>query len=109
MFMMCVTSQRCIVISILLIWSNTTVIQDTNKIQQYFSSEQQPTLWHIILAIEDLQTAWEDKRDDPHFEVYADTVQDGLNKLTKYYLAFDQTPAVLLTLSKISISSITIN
>ena len=61
------------------------------------------------MAIEDLQTAWEDKRDDPCFEVYADALQDGLDKLTKYYSAFDQAPAVLLALSKISISSITIN
>ncbi|KAF8259362.1 hypothetical protein EI94DRAFT_1813447 [Lactarius quietus] len=32
--------------------------QDSNCIQQYFSSEKQPTLWHALPALEELQSAW---------------------------------------------------
>ncbi|KAI0260130.1 hypothetical protein BGY98DRAFT_1104760 [Russula aff. rugulosa BPL654] len=37
-------------------------INDSNDIQQLFSSEQQPTMWRALPALEELQTAWEDKR-----------------------------------------------
>jgi hypothetical protein len=36
-----------------------TLVSCANDIQQIFSHDQQPTLWHAIPAFEELQTAWE--------------------------------------------------
>ncbi|KAG1734796.1 hypothetical protein EDB19DRAFT_1910923 [Suillus lakei] len=51
------------------------IILDANDTQQYFSSKRQPTLWHTIPAMEELQMAWEsktvsDKRDYAEADVY---------------------------------------
>ena len=50
--------------------------------------------------IEELQTRWETKRDDPRFESYANALQDGLDKILKYYTSFDNKPAFVLSLRK---------
>ncbi|KAG0696745.1 hypothetical protein DFH29DRAFT_1004341 [Suillus ampliporus] len=76
------------------------IIADANNIQQYFSSETQPTLWHTIPAIEELQTAWEMKHDLPKYEIYKDAIQAGLDKIGKYYWKFDDKPVYVLVLSK---------
>lgn len=68
--------------------------------QHCFSSEQLPTLWRALPAIEELQTAWEAKRDDPHFAIYYDAINDGLAKLQKYYSRFDEKPAYVLALGE---------
>lgn len=72
--------------------------QHTNKVQHYFSSEQYPTLWCALPAIEELQTAWESKHDTPRFYIYKDVINDGLEKLKKYYSHFDKKPSYILTL-----------
>jgi hypothetical protein len=51
-------------------------------------------------VIKDLQTAWEVKRNDERYILYWDAIQDGLNKLKKYYSHFDQKPAFILALGK---------
>ena len=33
---------------------NIQIPQDSNRIQQYFSSEKEPTLWHALPALEEL-------------------------------------------------------
>jgi hypothetical protein len=76
----------------------TSILEDSNRIQQYFSSERQPTLWRALPAIEELQTAWELKRDDPHYALYKDAINNGLAKLNKYYSRFDEKPAYVLAL-----------
>ncbi|KAG1736230.1 hypothetical protein EDB19DRAFT_1910373 [Suillus lakei] len=65
------------------------IIADANNIQQYFSSETQPTLWHAILAIKELQTAWEMKCDLPKL---------ASTKSGKYYQKFDDKPVYVLVL-----------
>jgi hypothetical protein len=74
--------------------------QDANSILHYFSSEKHPTLWHAIPAIERLQSAWEAKRDHPRYELYSDALTDGLEKIQKYYLRFDQKPAYIISLGR---------
>ncbi|KAG0692014.1 hypothetical protein DFH29DRAFT_789975, partial [Suillus ampliporus] len=74
------------------------IIVDTNNIQQYFSSEKQPTLWCAIPAIEELQTTWGMKHDLPKYEMYKGAIQKGLNKLGKYYKKFDDKPVHVLAL-----------
>jgi hypothetical protein len=74
--------------------------KDSNNIQQYFSSERLPTLWRALPAIEQLQTAWEHKRDSPQFAPYYQAITDGLAKLQKYYSRFDQKPAYILALGE---------
>jgi hypothetical protein len=76
--------------------------QDSNKIQQYFSAEKRPTLWRALPAIEELQTAWEAKRDDERFSAYRMAINDGLAKLNKYYSRFDEKPAYILALGMFS-------
>ena len=73
-------------------------MQDSNDIQQYFSSEQLPTLWRTLPIIEELQTTCEAKRDSDKFALYKDAIDDGLSKLQKYYSRMDSKPAIILAL-----------
>ncbi|KAH9072763.1 hypothetical protein EDB83DRAFT_2219895, partial [Lactarius deliciosus] len=75
------------------------ILKDSRALQHCFSSEQLLTLWRALPAIEEPQTAWEAKRDDPHFAIYFDVISDGLIKLQKYYSCFDKKPAYVLTLA----------
>jgi hypothetical protein len=77
-----------------------TCQQDSNRIQQYFSAEKEPTLWRALPTIEELQTAWESKRDKPAFFKYREAINDGLDKINKYYSRFDEKPAFILALGE---------
>ena len=88
-----VSNQLCIFSTIL-----TSLVKDANAILHYFSSEQHPSLWRVIPTIERLQTSWETKLDDPHYELYKDALIDGLEKIKKYYLRLDEKPAYILAL-----------
>ena len=59
----------------------------------------------MLPLIEDLQTHWEKKRDGSDgfecFAVYHAAIQDGLDKLKRYYNKFDKKPAYILTLGKL--------
>ena len=72
--------------------------QDSNDIQELFSSEQQPTLWCALSALEELQTTWEDKWNLEHFLLYKDAINTGLAKLEKYYSWIDTKPVFILAL-----------
>jgi hypothetical protein len=74
--------------------------QDSNQIQQYFSTEKQPTLWRALPAIEELQTAWEAKCHKRSFAKYHDAIDDGLMKIKKYYSHFNEKPAFIIALSE---------
>ena len=78
--------------------------KDSNNIQQYFSSERLPTLWCALPAIEELQTAWENKHDSIRFSIYRDAINDGLEKLKKYYSRFDQKPSYVLALGALPLN-----
>ena len=75
-------------------------IQDSNRIQQYFSSEKEPTLWRALPALEELQTAWEKRRDDCKYTLYEGALSAGLAKLKKYYFRLDEKPSFVLALGK---------
>jgi hypothetical protein len=75
-------------------------VQDSNQIQQYFSSEKEPTLWRALPALEELQTAWEKKRDNPKYALYKDALSKGLDKIGKYYSLLDDKPSFVLALSR---------
>lgn len=75
-----------------------TYLQDSKDIQHYFSSERLPTLWRALPALEELQTAWEAKRDSDKFFLYKDAINDGLEKLQKYYSRIDSKPTFVLAL-----------
>jgi hypothetical protein len=74
------------------------VISDANDMQQIFSSEQHPTLWRAIPALEHLQTTWEKKQDMPQYVLYLGVIQKGLDKIGKYYRKFDDKPVYVLAL-----------
>ncbi|KAG2354330.1 hypothetical protein BDR07DRAFT_1192107, partial [Suillus spraguei] len=74
------------------------IISDANEIQQYCSSESQPTLWHAIPAFKELKMAWEQKRSMPKYELYQVAVQKGLDKVNKYYQMMDKKPMYVLAL-----------
>jgi hypothetical protein len=57
-------------------------------------------LWRVLPAIEELQTAWEAKLDSLEFFDYHPAINDGLDKLKKYYSRFDKKPSYILALSK---------
>ena len=48
----------------------TPTIQDSNRIQQMFSAEKRPTLWRALPAIEEPQTTWEAKCNNPRYVTY---------------------------------------
>jgi len=75
-------------------------VYDSNLIQQYFSADTHPTLWRVLPALEDLQTAWEKKRDAPKYSLYKDALTNGLGKLGKYYSRLDEKPSFILALGK---------
>jgi hypothetical protein len=50
--------------------------------------------------MEELQTAWEEKRDKPQYAIYQTAINDGLAKLNKYYSRFDEKPSYILGLGK---------
>jgi hypothetical protein len=72
--------------------------KDSNRIQQYFSAEKRPTLWRVLPAVEELQTAWEKKRDNSRYAQYRDALEDGLAKINKYYSRFDEKPSYIIAL-----------
>lgn len=78
------------------------VISDANDMQQIFSSEQHPTLWRAIPALEELQSAWEKKRDMPKYALYNGAIEKGLDKVGKYYRKFDDKPVYILALGMCS-------
>lgn len=79
--------------------------QNSNDIQQLFSYEQQLTLWCTLPALEELQTAWEDKKKLKHFALYKDAINARLSKLQKYYLQINTKPVFVLALSAFLYSS----
>ncbi len=81
-----------------------TLVQDSNRIQQASSAEKRPTLWRALPLIEELQTAWERKRDNPRFARYRSAINDGLAKLNKYYSRFDEKPAYIIALGNVLLS-----
>ncbi|KAF8869823.1 hypothetical protein BD779DRAFT_1456446 [Infundibulicybe gibba] len=72
------------------------ILRNSNDVLHYFSSDKRPSLWRALPAIEDLQTAWEDKLSDPTYSIYHPAIADGLEKLKKYYSKFDEKPAFIL-------------
>ncbi|KAF8814037.1 hypothetical protein BYT27DRAFT_7026335, partial [Phlegmacium glaucopus] len=74
------------------------VIDACDILGQCFSLEKQPTLWRALPALEELQMAWEKKRDSPRFALYKDALTHGLKKLKKYYSRLDKKPSFVLAL-----------
>ncbi|KAG9307886.1 hypothetical protein JVU11DRAFT_13044, partial [Chiua virens] len=74
------------------------IVADANKIQQCFSDEQCSTLWQAIPVLEELQTAWEKKQKSGKFLLFHTAIQDGLNKINKYYNRLDDKPVYVLAL-----------
>jgi hypothetical protein len=74
------------------------MFEDANQIQQYFSSDKKPTLWHVLPAFERLQTAWETKASNSRYMLYQVALANSLKKLKKYYTRFDEKPAYILAL-----------
>ncbi|KAH9058016.1 hypothetical protein EDB83DRAFT_2520902 [Lactarius deliciosus] len=55
--------------------------------------------WTRVLTVKSiLQTAWEEKCDNPQYVVYKSTINDGLAKLNKYYSWFNEKPSYVLSL-----------
>ena len=76
------------------------IISDANYVQQCFSAEQHPTLWHVVPVLEELQTSWEGKRADPRYEPYHLAIDCGLAKIGKYYNQLDDKPVCILALGR---------
>ncbi|KAF8074785.1 hypothetical protein FPV67DRAFT_1390698, partial [Lyophyllum atratum] len=74
------------------------ILADSNSVQQYFSSEKQPTLWRALPAVEELLTKWEGKMKSPGYALYRDAISAGREKLLKYYNKFDAKPVYILAL-----------
>jgi hypothetical protein len=51
-------------------------------------------------VIEELQMAWEAKRNNPKYDLYHAAIDDRLEKLKKYYSHFDQKSSFVLALGE---------
>ena len=76
------------------------IIADANAIQHLFSHESQPALWRAIPVFEELQTAWEEKRDSLKYAPYKAALTRALDKIKKYYSKFDEKAVYVLALGK---------
>ena len=56
----------------------------------------------MIPVLEELQTAWEAKQQDPKYALYCTALQGGLDKIRKYYNRLDQKPVYILALGMLS-------
>ncbi|KAF8549120.1 hypothetical protein OG21DRAFT_1421870, partial [Imleria badia] len=74
------------------------IVDANNIIQEYFLSDNHPTLWQGIPALEELQTVWESKKEVPWYVQYNDAIKCGLQKISKYYSKFNQKPVYVLSL-----------
>lgn len=50
--------------------------------------------------LEELQTVWEKKSENPKYVLYKNALADGLAKLGKYYSRLDDKPSFILALGK---------
>ena len=73
------------------VWFN---VQDSNQIQQYFSSEKE------LACSSHFQTAWEKEHNNPKYTLYKDALSKGLEKIRKYYSWLDDKPSFMLALGK---------
>jgi hypothetical protein len=76
------------------------LVQDTNKVLHRFLTVKYSNIYCAITAFKALQTAWESKLASNRYSVYHNALQDGLEKLHKYYNKFDQKPSFLLALGE---------
>ncbi|KAG6872994.1 hypothetical protein C0995_004370 [Termitomyces sp. Mi166 len=74
------------------------ILSDSKKCLHYFSSEEHPTLYKVIPAIEALLTAWENKLEHSHYKLYSMGLCDGCTKLSRYYNYIDDKPTMVLAL-----------
>ncbi|KAG9022779.1 hypothetical protein FRB95_014195 [Tulasnella sp. JGI-2019a] len=72
------------------------ILENANSLQQVFSTTAVPTISQAFPAFEHLQTKWEEKLVDLHYEPYHDRLHTGLDKLGKYYQKMDMSSAFLL-------------
>ena len=52
--------------------------------------------------IQQTQTAWKMKLDNPKYALYKNALADGLGKIGKYYSHLDEKPSTILALGKSS-------
>ena len=50
--------------------------------------------------METLNLRWEEKSEDPQFELYHPALEKGLKKLQKYYMKLDNSRSYILSLRK---------
>ncbi|KAH9028420.1 hypothetical protein EDB83DRAFT_2230091, partial [Lactarius deliciosus] len=74
------------------------ILADSNRILHAFSADKYPGLYRALPVLEDLQSAWEAKLEEPRFKIYHKAIRDGLAKLKKYYCRFDEKPTYILAL-----------
>ncbi|KAG5649809.1 hypothetical protein H0H81_001913 [Sphagnurus paluster] len=76
------------------------ILEDSRRIQHYFTADKILTLWQAIPAIEELQTSWEKKVQDSRFAAYLGALEKGLDKLCKYYSRFDMKPSIIISIKE---------
>ena len=53
--------------------------------------------------METLNLRWEEKSEDPQFELYHPALEKGLKKLQKYYMKLDNSRSYILSLRTLSL------
>jgi hypothetical protein len=74
--------------------------KDSNSVLHCFSLEKHLSLWRVLPTLERLQTLWENKRDDPKYSHYSAALNDGLEKIKKYYIRLDDKSVYVLSLGE---------
>ncbi|KAI0715453.1 hypothetical protein C8T65DRAFT_573172, partial [Cerioporus squamosus] len=73
------------------------ILADVHKYQQLCLTTRAPTLHQVFSLLKTITSCWEAKAKDPTYAIFDDTLQAGIEKLTKYYRQLDNTPAYVLS------------
>jgi hypothetical protein len=75
------------------------VIQHADNAQHAFSSENTPTLYHAIPALEALYRAWSSRAARPKYRPFAAALRAACSKVDDYHGKTTQSPAYILSMS----------
>ncbi|KAF8343419.1 hypothetical protein F5887DRAFT_842302, partial [Amanita rubescens] len=75
------------------------ILKDAHNVQHKFASENIPTFYNVLLAVEELLTAWETKISNCHSTIYVKALEAGVDKLRGYYSQFDLKLVILINLA----------
>lgn len=67
------------------------MVKEPADVQQTFSNERSPTIWHIIPSLEFLIKRWETMASQPRYRDVSEAITEGIQSFKKWYRKVDET------------------